>query len=577
MKKQRTKAQDTRYKIQDTNLLPHGGRPGGGLPHKPQVFDFPILLVAFLLLVASCKKLDLAPSDRYTELTFWQSSDNVNSALNSIYRSLYSSDRIFYNEALSDNAFTKLGVSSGVDALSSGNFTISLPRFQNDWAFYYSGIKSCNIFLENVDKNNVLSGAVKDRMKAEARFVRAWHHFNLMKWWGDVPLLQKDISPDEAKAVSRTPRADVLQFILNELDAVTAALPKNTQYAKTDLGRITRGAALALKARVLLYEGNRMSDVVTICEQLINDQGQNGTYTLAADYTSVFSDKVVNKESTESILSLQYVPQLWVWSDYIDFAPISVGARTNNLSPAQELVNAYIMTNGKAINDAGSGYDENNPYKNRDPRLAATIVYDQYKWINPDGSSQTIYIKPGSAPAGQGANEYSRAGQGTASGYYWRKYWDPNYAAPGFSSGLNLHLIRYAEVLLMYAEAKNSLGQMTADVWNKTIKPIRARAGFTDAGALDFPGTGNLTEIIRNERRVEFAMEGIRVDDIRRWKIAETVMNGWVHGAKFGDPATDNGYIQVGLRVFDKNRHYLWPVPPSERALNTNLSQNNGY
>jgi len=543
-----------------------------------KIFCYTVLSAALLVLVTACKKLDLAPSDRYTDLTFWQSDNNVNSALNNIYSGIYTSDRIFYNEALSDNAFTKLGGSSSVDAISSGNFTPSLPRFLNDWGYYYGGIKSCNIFLENVDKNSSIADAVKNRMKAEVRFIRAWHHFNLMKWWGDVPLLKKDITPDEAKVAVRAPRTEVLQFVLDELDAAAAALPANTQYAKTDLGRITRGAALALKARVLLYEGNRMSDVVAICEQLINNQAQNGTYALAANYTDLFSDKVINKESNESIFALQYVPQLKTWGDYLDFAPISVGARTNNLSPTQELVNAYIMTNGKQISDAGSGYDENNPYKNRDPRLAATIVYDQYKWVNPDGSTQIIYIKPGSSPAGQGANEYSRAGQGTASGYYWRKYWDPNYSAPGFSSGLNLHLIRYAEVLLMYAEAKNALGQMSADVWNQTIRALRLRAGFTDAGALDFPGNvSNMTQIIQNERRCELAMEGIRIDDLRRWKLAETVLNGWAHGAKYGDASVDNGYIQVQLRVFDKSKHYLWPIPPSETSLDINLGQNFGY
>ncbi len=86
-----------------------------------------------------------------------------------------------------------------------------------------------------------------------------------------------------------------------------------------------------------------------------------------------------------------------------------------------------------------------------------------------------------------------------------------------------------------------------------------------------------MTEIIRSERRTEFAMEGLRIDDIRRWKIAETVLNGWAHGAKYGEPSVDNGYLRVQLRTFDKDKHYLWPVPPSERALNTNLSQNNGY
>lgn len=539
----------------------------------------PILLVgSLLLLISSCKKLDLAPTDRYTELTFWQSSDNVNSALNNIYRSIYTSDRIFYNEAMSDNAFTKLGVNTGADAIASGNFTISLPRFQQDWAFYYGGIKSCNIFLENVDKNESLLEATKNRMKGEVRFIRAWHNFNLMKWWGDIPLLRTDITPDEAKVIARTGRAEVLQFILDELDAVAGLVPNREGYTDADNGRITRGAALALKARVLLYEGNRMADVVTICEQLIDQQAQNGSYSLVGNYTDLFSSNMTNKKNTETIFSLQYVPQLRTWGDNIDFVPISAGARTNNLSPTQELVNNYIMLNGKNIADAGSGYDENNPQINRDPRFRATIVYDQYPWVNPNGSTQTIYIKPGTAPAGQAANEYSTAGQGTATGYYWRKYWDPNYTAPGLSSGLNLHLIRYAEVLLMYAEAKQALNQMTADVWNKTIRALRVRAGFTDAAALDFPGASTaLTDVIRKERRTELAMEGVRIDDIRRWKLSEVVLNGWAHGAKYGDPSADNGYIRVQLRTFDAAKHYLWPVPPSERLLNSNLSQNNGY
>jgi hypothetical protein len=415
-------------------------------------------------------------------------------------------------------------------------------------------------------------------MKAEARFVRAWHHFNLMKWWSDIPLLEKDITPDEAKTVSRTPHADVLQFIINELDAVSAILPSKEQYAAADLGRITHGAALALKARVLLYEENRMADVATICEDLMNNGAQNGNYALAADYTALFSDAAVNKQNDEAILSLQYVPGLYTWVDYFDFAPISAGARTNNLAPTQELVNSYTMLNGKAIGDAGSGYDEQDPYSNRDPRLTATVVYHNYQWQNPDGSVQTIYIQPGSGPAGQTANEYSRAGQGTTTGYYWRKYWDPHYTAPGFSFGINLHLIRYAEVLLMYAEAKDALGQMDQAVWDKTIRLLRARAGFTDPGALDYPALAtNITEIIRNERRVELAMEGIRVDDIRRWKLSETVMNGWAHGAKYDDPNVDNGYIRAQLRQFNPAKDYLWPIPPAERALNSNLTQNAGY
>ena len=542
------------------------------LPYK---FLLPLLVI---ILVSGCKKLDLAPTNRYTELTFWQSADNVNNALNNCYNSIYNSSLVFYNEGLSDNAVAKAGSANGTSIIASGNFTPTLDRFRNDWSYYFSGIKSCNIFLENVDKNATIASDVKERMKAEVRFIRAWHHFNLVKWYGDVPLLDHDVTPDEAKTIARSPKADVEKFIGDELDAVAAILPSNTQYTANDNGRITKGAALALKARMLLYDGDKMQDVVLLCEQIMNN-ADNGTYALASDYNTLFSDMTVNKNSSENIFDLEYVPTLRAWGDYFDFAPISAGARTGGLSPTQELVNSYIMLNGKDISDATSGYDENNPYASRDPRLTATVVYDQYVWTNPDGSTQIIYIKPGFTPAGaSSANEYSNSGQGSATGYYWRKYWDPKYTAPGISSGLNIHLIRYAEVLLMYAEAKNALGQMTEDVWNQTVRALRARAGFTEAGALNYPGAAvDMTTLIRNERRCEFAMEGIRIDDIRRWKIAETVLNTWAHGAKYGDPTVDNGYIRAQLRVFDASKNYLWPVPPSEISLNANLTQNPNY
>lgn len=533
------------------------------------------LLLLTVWVYPGCKKLDLAPSDRYTELTFWQVDDNVNNTLNSIYNGIYNSNRYFYNESLSDNAYTRLGISAGnVDAISSGSFTVDLDRFASDWSFYYAGIKSCNIFLANVDKNTTLPATLRDRMKGEARFVRAWHHFNLMKWWGDVPLLKEDITPDQAKQLTRTPHADVLKFVTDELDAAAAALPTKDQYANTDRGRITKGAALALKARVLLYEGNRMADVVSICEALMNDQDANGTYSLFGNYESLFRTKY----NSEVIFDLGYVLNNRMWEDYVDFAPITIGARGNNLAPTQELVNSYIMTNGKTIAEAGSGYDEAHPYANRDPRLTATVVYDRFVWKNANNTTQTIYIAPGSDPTQPGSNEYKTTGQGTASGYYWRKYWD-SVSVPTLKFGSNLILIRYAEVLLMYAEAKNSLGQMTADVWDKTIGALRKRAGFTDPGALNFPGGGaDLTAIIRNERRTELAFEGgLRTDDIRRWKTAENVMNGWAHGAKYGDPATDNGYIRMQLRTFDKNKHYLWPVPSSEIAKDPKLGQNPNY
>jgi hypothetical protein len=366
--------------------------------------------------------------------------------------------------------------------------------------------------------------------------------------------------------------------VLDELDAAMNDLPSKDALPATENGRITKGAALALQARVLLYQGDRMADVVAVCEKLMNNQGTNGTYALAPSYSALFSDPTVNKNSNEVILSVQYVPTTRTWQNFWDFAPRTVGGRVSSMSPTQELVDDYIMLNGKGIKESSSGYVESNPYVNRDPRLTATVVYDKYVWVNPNNSTKTIYIKPGTDPVQPGLDEYSAGSQAASpTAYYWRKYFDPS-ALANFVSGNNLHLFRYAEILLDYAEAKQSLGQMDATIWNKTIGALRARAGFTDVGALNYPGAADMTNIIRRERRVELAMEGLRTDDIRRWKTAETVMNGYAHGAKFSsDQGTDNGYIRAQQRKFNAQRDYLWAIPAHDVDLNTNLGQNPGY
>jgi hypothetical protein len=208
-------------------------------------------------------------------------------------------------------------------------------------------------------------------------------------------------------------------------------------------------------------------------------------------------------------------------------------------------------------------------------------VYHEFPWKKPDGTIQTIYIKPGTAPNEAAAvDEYKGQGtNSTSTGYYMRKYYDPTSLA-SFTSGLNLILIRYADILLMYAEAKNELGQMTEDVWNKTVKALRVRAGFTDPAALVYNSSlsqADMRQIIRRERRCELALEGLRIFDIRRWKTAETVLNGYPHGAKYGDTGIDNGYIRLDKRTFNNQRDYLWAVPQSQKDINPNLGQNPGY
>jgi hypothetical protein len=533
-----------------------------------------ILAILLLSVFTSCKKLDLVPTDRFTDVNYWTTTEKANSVLNTAYSQMFNANRFFMNEALSDNAYNGRGDNEGVASIASGTYDASLGRVKNEWNDHYTGIKTCNLFLDNVDKVSDMDPALKLRMKAEARFLRAFQYFQLMTWYGDVPLFDKDITLEESLTIGRTPRTQVLDFILKELDAAISDLPVNTAYTAVNKGRITKGAALGIKARVLLYEG-RWQEVVTTCEAIMS--GTNGTYGLFSSYEGIFLPE--NEGSSEVLLDIQFVPTNRTQGFLFDYVPISVGARLNSLAPTQELVDNYLMANGKAINEAGSGYDAANPYVNRDPRLTYTLVYDNYKWKRPDGTLKTIYIKPGTDPDDSRMDEYAAGGVSSPTGYYLRKYYDPTSIA-NFVSGLNLIMMRYSDVLLMYAEARNELGTLDGAAWDQTIRAIRSRAGFTDAAALTFNGglgQNGLRTVIRNERRSEFAMEGLRIFDIRRWKIADQVLNGWAHGAQYGPASIDGGYIRANQRVFDANKHYLWPIPRDERALNPNLTQNPGW
>lgn len=542
-----------------------------------------IFFALLLLSLSACKKLDLTPTDAFTDGTYWTTTEKANTVLNRAYQQISNSGYFFSQEALSDNAYNGRDDNNGAASIAAGTYDPSLGRFKQEWSDHYSGIKTCNIFLENVDRVTSMDANLKTRMKAEARLIRAWHYFLLETWWGDVPLVEKDLTIEEAKVIKRAPKADVVAFILKELDEAAAALPLNTSLSTTDRGRVTKGTAVALKARVLLND-NRWADVITECEKLIG-KTDYGTYALFNSYDGLFLPQ--NEYNSEVMFDLEYLPPSVgsrSYSDFRDMAPISVGGRLNAIAPTQELVDSYLMANGKKPGETGSNYDENNPYVNRDPRLTYTVVYHLYQWKDRDNSIKTIYTKPGSDPGPSqnpskpAADEYAPGATTSPTAYYTRKYFDPTSNVADFGSGLNLILIRYADVLLMYAEAKMELSQLDASVWDKTIKPIRARAGFTDAAALNFPaGASNLREIVRNERRSEFAMEGLRIFDIRRWKIAEDVLSGWAHGAKFGPASVDDGYIRANLRTFDASKNYLWPIPRDERAINPNLTQNPGW
>ena len=528
------------------------------------------IIVVFLALFTSCNDLDLAPTNKFTDLNYWTSEEKASAVLSMAYSQMFDANYFFANERLSDNLYEGRG-NTDEKIITSGQADAALGRFANEWKNCYEGIKTCHTFLENIDLVPAMDETLKTRMKAEARFIRAFLFFRLASQYGDVPLFDYNLSLQEANSIARSPKSEVIGFVRNELNEIVNILPAKEEYDASDNGRITSGAVMTLLARIYLYD-NDWANVASICEEIMN--GEYGHYELFPSYSGLFMPD--NEYNDEVILDLGYALIDRTWNQLYDAIPLSVGGRINAFAPTQELVDDYIMKNGKGILDANSGYHEDNPYVNRDPRFEATIVYHGYQWTKGDGTTSAIYIKPGSSEAAGASNldEYAGPGQNsTGTGYYLRKYFDPT-APSGIEAGLNLILMRYGDILLMYAEAKNELGQMDEDIWNQTIRALRVRAGFTDTSALNYPGS-DLQQIIRRERRCELAIEGLRLFDIRRWKTIESVMNGYPHGAKFA--AGNTQYIQLDQRRFNKDRDYLFAIPQSQRDINENLAQNPGY
>lgn len=520
-----------------------------------------ILIVLIITIFWGCDSLDTPLVDKESDLTFWDKPEDALNALNSCYPDLYGAEQFNFSESLSDNSYTKSNNGSLVRDVANGSYAVTASLMRDVWNARYAGIKRCNILLDNIDKVPNLNAELKNRYIAEAKAIRAFHYFILINNFGDVPLVTYEISIEESRTISRTPKDQVLQFILDELD-FTKTLPNS--YQADEKGRFTKGGAMALKARVLLCE-NRWQEVAAICDAIINKK-EAGNLDLFANYADLF--KPQNKDNIEVLLNVEFMPINREHGNQYFLIPPSFGGFAA-ISPSQELVDDYLLLNGKTIADAS--YNELDPYTNRDPRLDATIIRHGSKLENSNGSFTTINTN-----LGTGDDAINTSSNCTPTGYYVSKFYDKT-ARNLTNSGSNLILIRYADVLLMYAEAKSKLNEFGQSEWDQTIKKLRVRAGFTNASALEYPGvTGTeMDDIIRRERRSELAMEGLRLMDLRRWKTAEVVLNGWLHGIKTNEaPSIDNGYIRVDNRVFDKTKHYLWPIPQSERDLNSSLTQN---
>ena len=518
-----------------------------------------IIFIILITVSFGCNKdLDIAPVDSTSELTFWETEEDARIFLNSMYADLMSADFYLFLNALSDDAYTK--GREEYRNLANGNYGSSNATVSQAWSSRYEAIRRANIFFNNIDDVVEISDADRQSYKAQARFIRAWHYFFLIELYGDVPLITDEISIEESLVLERDDRSKVLTFIYDELEMAITNLPEDG-YPAEERGRITRDAGIAFKARVHLFNED-YETAANLAEQLL------GKYELFSNYDELFDTE--NEYAEEIMLSLQYVPTDREHNLQYSLIPPSLGGYAN-FSPLQELVNSYPTIDGLPIDDPDADYDENNPYQNRDPRLEASIIYDEYTMTGFDGNQVTIDTSPGAAPDGLNYSSNS-----TPTGYYVSKFYDPE-ARNQTNSGLNLILIRYAEVLLTYAEAKIEMGTFTEQDWNTTIRAIRERAGL-QGQALEFPGNDPvvLRDILRNERRIELAFEaGHRFFDIRRWKIAEDVLEGWAHGIPTETAIGEDGYTRVDFRTFDESKHYLWPIPLSEIEINDNLSPNN--
>jgi hypothetical protein len=543
---------------------------------KPSIKYLSGCLTACMLLLAGCVELDVVPTNKYTDETYWTSPEKASSLLSMAYRQMNEPGRIFRDERLSDNLYNGYG-NDDVRVTANGQATSSTPLFNNVWGDMYGGIKTTHTFLANVDRVEGMSEDLKARMKAEARFIRAFLYFQLTNWYGDVPFFTEDITLEISKTISPTAQATIVDWIHTELEEVAEILPTRDALAdpaNPDRGRITAGAAIAFNARVAL-NFNDWERVKTYTEKLMSST-QYGTYALFPNYEQLFYR--ANQYNAEIILDIQYATNLRTWNQISTYVPFSLaGVQYVQACPTQDLVDTYLMKDG-------TPWDEGkDPYADRDPRLDMTIIHHGSEIARKDveGEEYTVNVDPNDA--GNNTNDKIGRENGSQTGYFYRKYYDPSFTAwtagKSWECNINFVVMRWADVLLMHAEAMNGLNQMDAAVWDKTIKPIRQRAGFTAALALDFPGGGQeaLEAIIRNERRVELALEGTRVYDIRRWRTAEVVMNEPRRGAKFDLSSGTLDYYEYRNNSFNKNRDYLWAIPRQQWTINQNLGQNDGY
>lgn len=538
-----------------------------------------ILAISITLLwsLSSCQKkyLEKQPLNAVSEKTVWNDVPLVEAFVNEVYASLRTGWYHYnYLSVCSDESYAR--EREGAHLVQRGELT---PSNMNDsylgftWEHYYNIITNCNIFFTHVTGKNLADLKAQDeekinRMIGEMKFLRAYAYFRLSAFYGGVPLITHPFELEDDFMLKRNSYDEIIAFVIKELDDAAALLPLS--YSPDQKGRATKGAALSIKSRTLLYAASPLhnSDNERTKWKKAADAAKAvidlGLYSLYPNYSEIFT-KPFNQEIIWSkVMNNDVLHQVTIERDYF---PNGSGGWAVTV-PTQRQVDAYETKNGLLPKDDPS-YDPQHPYVNRDPRFYASILYNGAPW---KGRTIEVFL-----PGGKDSNQGNEGWNASYTGYYVRKFVDESLNGPGESnsSSPNWPYIRYAEIFLNYAEAEYHLGN--EDIARKYVNMIRSRSSvnmplITDQGV-------DLLNRIKNERRVELYLEEQRFFDMRRWMV-HVPQNDYLMKINVElKPSTGKmRYYLTKLQKFAlPERMYLCPIPLDEINKDPQLKQNPGY
>lgn len=531
-----------------------------------------ICIASLCLCVSSCADdfFDKQPLDGVSDNTFWKSEADLQMALTGCYNhgygwvsaSFWAPRTMLWLDLMAGLGSEKEEYPDGV---TNGSLNADFWVTGDYWRETWSTIVKCNNFLDHASDENIeIDESERARMIADIRALRAYHYFYLATFWGGVPLVTTVLSLEEANSVSRASVDDIWNFIETELSECAPDLPKTV--ADSELGRMTQGAAYAILGRVQMAR-KEWSAAAETYKKIIGF----GIYTIEPNYRELFWEQ--NEYSKEIILSSQYSEDVFyhVLPQYL-YPEVNGG--WHQFSPYNELVKKFECTDGKTIEESEL-YNEDTPYENRDPRLLYTVMVNRYSSFK----GQEFISEPNSGSP-DAISKYSQW-----SGYSIAKFMDEGFDGNLSNYGGNFILIRYPEVLLSYLESVlESNGEITQTLLDNTINLVRGRQSV-HMPAVTETNKDKLREIVRRERVVELAFEGLHYYDILRWGTASEELNRQFTGMKLTTdpehytdrPVDKDGYALCQTRVFVEGKSELWPIPLSEIQVNPNLKQNPGY